>query len=73
MPEQGVGIPRLNPGGWIQHMDPSGINDHIAIAGISPFFIGNTSTKHSGAPIFQPDMLDYWSVNLNIKKKTDCP
>ena len=31
-------------------------NDHIAIAGTSPFLIGNTSA-HSGAPIFQPAML----------------
>ena len=36
------------------------VNDHIAIAGISPFLIGNTSTQ-SGS-IFQPAMLVYRSV-----------
>ena len=37
------------------------VNDHIAIAGISPFSIGKSSTQ-SGS-IFQPAMLVYPSVS----------
>ena len=44
---------------------------NIAIAGISPFLIGNTSTKHSGAPIFQPAMLDFQSVQQDYSE-TGC-
>ena len=41
------------------------VNDHIAIAGIPPCLRGYTSTQ-SGAPIFQPAMLDYRSVYIYI-------
>ena len=49
------------------------VNDHIAIAGISPFLIGNTSTTQSGAPIFQPAMLDYRSVDAPFEDVLSWP
>ena len=45
---------------WMRWVNYPLVNDHIAIAGISPFLIGNASTQ-SGS-IFQPAMLDYPSV-----------
>ena len=41
------------------------VNDHIAGWNIPPSLIGNKSTQ-SGAPIFQPAILDYRSVSFMV-------